>query len=100
MSSAKPQSSAAGVSEPVLEIRDLSVSLPAWADRPRAVNSVSLTVGRGETLCVVGESGSGKSVMARSILRLLPEPHLRISGGAILLDGEDLARAEIGRAHV
>ncbi len=83
--------------EPVLEIRELSVALPAWADRPLAVNSVSLTVGRGETLCVVGESGSGKSVMARSILRLLPEPHLRISSGQILLDGEDLARAEDGR---
>ncbi len=43
---------------------------------------------------MVGESGSGKSVMARSILRLLPEPHLRIAGGQILLDGEDLAEAE------
>jgi peptide/nickel transport system ATP-binding protein len=81
-------------SEPVLEIRNLSVALPAWADRSLAVNAVSLTVGRGETLCVVGESGSGKSVMARSILRLLPEPHLRIAGGQILLDGEDLARAD------
>ncbi|WP_291825451.1 ABC transporter ATP-binding protein [Bosea sp. (in: a-proteobacteria)] len=80
--------------DPVLEIRDLSVALPAWADRRLAVNAVSLTVGRGETLCVVGESGSGKSVMARSILRLLPEPHLRIVNGQVLLDGEDLALAD------
>jgi peptide/nickel transport system ATP-binding protein len=94
MSAAKLKTSAGGVAEPVLEIRDLSVALPTWADRPLAVKSVSLTVGRGETLCVVGESGSGKSVMARSILRLLPEPHLRVSGGAILLDGEDLAQAD------
>ncbi len=88
------QGSAGSEAEPVLEIRNLSIALPVWADRCLAVNSVSLTVGRGETLCVVGESGSGKSVMARSILRLLPEPHLRISGGQILLDGEDLARVD------
>lgn len=88
---------AAGATDPVLEIRDLSVALPAWADRPLAVKSLSLTVGRGETLCVVGESGSGKSVMARSILRILPEPHLRIASGQILLDGEDLAKAEARR---
>ena len=81
-------------SDAVLQISDLSVALPAWADRPLAVKSVSLTVGRGETLCVVGESGSGKSVMARSILRLLPEPHLRIVNGQILLDGEDLAMVD------
>jgi peptide/nickel transport system ATP-binding protein len=94
MTGSSPQPIAAGAAEPVLHIRDLSVALPAWADRPLAVNSVSLTVGRGETLCVVGESGSGKSVMARSILRLLPEPHLRIASGQILLDGEDLASAD------
>ncbi|MCZ8261968.1 MAG: ABC transporter ATP-binding protein [Beijerinckiaceae bacterium] len=94
MTVSSPKTSTAGACDPVLEIRDLSVALPAWADRPHAVKSVSLTVGRGETLCVVGESGSGKSVMARSILRLLPEPHLQIAGGQILLDGEDLAMAD------
>jgi peptide/nickel transport system ATP-binding protein len=94
MTEAASKISAEGIAEPVLQIRDLSVALPAWADRPLAVKSVSLTVGRGETLCVVGESGSGKSVMARSILRLLAAPHLRISGGAILLDAEDLAQAD------
>jgi peptide/nickel transport system ATP-binding protein len=94
MTGSSPRPTAAGAAEPVLHIRDLSIALPAWADRPLAVSSVSLTVGRGETLCVVGESGSGKSVMARSILRLLPEPHLRIASGQILLDGEDLASAD------
>jgi len=89
-SNSSPNSAA----DPVLEIRDLCVALPEWADRSMAVKNVSLTVGKGETLCVVGESGSGKSVMARSILRLLPEPHLRIASGAILLDGENLASAD------
>ena len=45
---------------------------------------------RKEILCVVGESGSGKSVMCKSILRLLPEPHVRVSGGRIIYEGQDL----------
>ena len=38
----------------------------------------------------MGESGSGKSVMAKSILRLLPEPHVRVTGGRIMYEGKDL----------
>src|SRR5262249_8122069 len=45
---------------------------------------------RKEILCVVGESGSGKSVLAKSILRLLPAPHVRVSGGRIMYEGKDL----------
>jgi len=78
------------VSEHVLRIENLTVSLPSWADRPHAVNGVSLEVMRKEILCVVGESGSGKSVMAKSILRLLPEPHVRVTGGRVLYEGQDL----------
>jgi peptide/nickel transport system ATP-binding protein len=79
---------------PILEISDLSVALPSWADRPQAVRQASLSIGAGETLCVVGESGSGKSVMARAILRLLPAPQVRIVGGRVLLEGEDLTQAD------
>ncbi|MBR0662500.1 ABC transporter ATP-binding protein [Neoroseomonas oryzicola] len=79
---------------PILDISELSVALPSWADRPQAVKQVSLQIGAGETLCVVGESGSGKSVMARAILRLLPEPQVRIVDGRVLLEGEDLAHAD------
>ena len=78
------------MSDAVLTIEDLSVALPSWADRPLAVDSVSLEVLRKEILCVVGESGSGKSVMAKSILRLLPAPHVRVAGGRIIYDGKDL----------
>jgi ABC-type glutathione transport system ATPase component len=78
------------VSEPVLRIENLTVSLPSWADRPLAVDGVSLEVMRKEILCVVGESGSGKSVMCKSILRLLPEPHVRVSGGRVIYEGRDL----------
>ena len=82
---------------PILDIRDLTVVLPPWADRPQAVSDVSLMLARNEILCVVGESGSGKSVMARAIMRLLPEPHLRATAGKILLEGEDLLRATPSR---
>jgi peptide/nickel transport system ATP-binding protein len=57
------------MSDSVLAIENLTVALPPWADRARAVDNVSLEVRRREILCVVGESGSGKSVMAKSILR-------------------------------
>ncbi len=52
---------------------------------------MSLSVRKGETLCVVGESGSGKSVTALSIMRLLNSP-MRISGGELLLEGRDLLK--------
>ncbi|MEO8924825.1 MAG: ABC transporter ATP-binding protein [Caldimonas sp.] len=79
--------------ENILSIEALTVALPAWADRPHAVESVSLTLGRNEILCVVGESGSGKSVMARSILGLTTSRHVRPSAGRILYSGEDLLQA-------
>src|SRR5262249_54223592 len=81
----------------VLAIENLTVALPSWADRAHAIEDVSLAVARDEILCVVGESGSGKSVMARAILRLLPEPGVRATGGKILLDGEDLLAAAPAR---
>ena len=81
------------MNQPVLGIEDLQVALPAWSDRPLAVDGVSLTIDRNEILCVVGESGSGKSVMAKSILGLLPAPHVRVVNGAIHFENRDLLRA-------
>lgn len=57
----------------------------------KAVNDVSFTLNRGETIGIVGESGSGKSVTSLSVMRLIPDPPGRISGGEILFhkgDGE------------
>ena len=73
----------------VLELRGLSVALPPGADRPYALQDVSLTLERGRTLCVVGESGSGKSMTASAVMRLLPEG-VRVARGQVLLDGEDV----------
>ncbi len=84
------------MSAPVLEVERLTIGLPPGADRAEAVAGVSFTVGRGEILCLVGESGSGKSVIAQGVMGLLPKT-LRVAGGAIRLDGEDLARAAPGR---
>lgn len=63
---------------------------------------ISFAIAPGEMLGLVGESGCGKSVTALSILRLLPEPPLRIAAGRILLGETDLARlspAEMGRVR-
>jgi peptide/nickel transport system ATP-binding protein len=75
---------------PLLSVRGLKVALPAHADRAFAVNDVSFELSHGEILCIVGESGSGKSLTAAAIMRLLPRS-VTIAGGAIELEGQDLA---------
>jgi peptide/nickel transport system ATP-binding protein len=78
------------MSEPILTIDDLTVSLPTWSDRAHAVSNLSLAICKKEIVCVVGESGSGKSIMGKAILGLLPKPHVRATGGRILFEGRDL----------
>ncbi|WP_234027700.1 ABC transporter ATP-binding protein [Pseudonocardia dioxanivorans] len=80
----------------LLEVRDLRTWLGA-EDPVRAVDGVSLRMARGEALGLVGESGSGKSILARSIMGLLPES--AATSGQVLLDGVDvLGSAPAGRA--
>jgi oligopeptide/dipeptide ABC transporter ATP-binding protein len=76
--------------EILLEIQDLETHFVTDAGTVRAVDKVSLTVRKGETLGVVGESGCGKSVTALSVLRLIPNPPGRVVGGKILLEGRSL----------
>jgi peptide/nickel transport system ATP-binding protein len=80
----------------VLTLDGLSVKLPAGADRPYAVRSASLEVASGELVCLVGESGSGKSIIAHTVMGLLPG-NIRADAGRVLLAGEDLLRASRGR---
>ena len=70
--------------EMLLEVKNLSTWFDTGFGIVQAVQEASLSLKRGKTLCVVGESGSGKSVMARSILQIVPRPG-RIVGGEILL---------------
>ena len=75
---------------PLLEIRDLHTWFHTEDGVARAVDGVSLTVDRGETVGLVGESGCGKSVCALSVMRLVPSPQGRIERGEVWLNGRDL----------
>jgi peptide/nickel transport system ATP-binding protein len=75
---------------PLLSIRDLVVEYTASGEIIHAVNGVSLDLNRRETLGLVGETGAGKTTIAKSIMRVLPDPPAKIRSGQILLDGEDL----------
>ncbi len=75
---------------PLLEVKNLQVQFKTADGIVNAVNNVSFSVNRGETLGIVGESGSGKSVTSLSIMRLIPSPPGKIAGGQILFDGDNL----------
>lgn len=74
----------------ILEVNGLKVYFHTRNGVVKAVDDVSFSVDRGETLAIVGESGSGKSVTCYSLLDLLPKPPARIEGGTALFDGKDL----------
>jgi len=80
----------AGTEATVLDVKNLQTVFFTASGLFRAVDDVSFTVGRGETLAIVGESGCGKSVTALSIMRLVPDPPGRIVGGSVTLEGTDL----------
>ncbi|BAT61198.1 glutathione import ATP-binding protein GsiA [Variibacter gotjawalensis] len=73
----------------ILALDNVSVRLPPKADRPFALENVSLQLNENEILCVVGESGSGKSMTANAIMRLLP-PGVAVSQGTISFADRDL----------
>ncbi|MFY7778668.1 MAG: dipeptide ABC transporter ATP-binding protein [Elstera sp.] len=75
---------------PILAIENLHIHLPKDADRPYAVEGVSLTVQRGEILCVVGESGSGKSVLSSAAMGALA-PGLRWGLGDVRFEGKSIS---------
>jgi len=77
----------------VLDINDLTVSIGKTPNGPRIIDSISIQVRERETLCVVGESGSGKSVTSLTVMGLLPKGSLTPTGGSVKLVGEELLTA-------
>lgn len=70
--------------EVLLEVKNLVTEFKSDGELIKAVNDVSFTLHKGETIGIVGESGSGKSVTSLSIMQLIPNPPGRVSGGDIL----------------
>ena len=77
-------------SDAILEVRNLKTWFSTDDGVVRAVDDVSFSLAKGETLGIVGESGCGKSVTSLSVMRLIPSPPGRIMSGDILLDGESV----------
>ena len=76
----------------LLDVRDLQTYFHVMDGTVRAVDGVSFSVQKGETLGIVGESGCGKSVTALTIMRLLDTPPAEVASGEILFEGRDLLK--------
>jgi oligopeptide transport system ATP-binding protein len=77
----------------IVEIDRLRVEFPAGRCARVAVNDVSLAINQGETMAIVGESGSGKSVLALSMMAMVPDAG-RVTGGSVRYQGTDLLAAD------
>ena len=87
--------------ETFLSVKNLTVEYTSGKNVIHAVNDVSFEMKQGETLALVGETGAGKTTIAKSIMRILPNPPAKIKGGEIWLDGEDLLqKSEADMLHV
>ena len=74
---------------PLLEVRDMRISIPTQRGIVHAVNGISYQVNRGEVMGIIGESGSGKSVSSYAVMHLMKK-NFRVDGGQVLFDGEDI----------
>lgn len=81
--------------EILLEVNNLVTEFRSDGDTIKAVNNVSFTLARGETIGIVGESGSGKSVTSLSIMRLIPNPPGKITGGEIIYHSKTKGRTDL-----
>ena len=82
--------------DPMVSLKDLSVTFTGGRKPVHAVSGVSLDVQRGEVVALIGESGSGKSVTMRTLLRLHPERRSRI-GGEVKVAGRDVLAMTTGQ---
>ncbi len=80
------------VTSPILEVSNLTTRFHTRNGIVHAVEDVSFSVEKGQTLGIVGESGSGKSVSCYSLLGLIPQPPGKIHSGKAIFDGIDLLK--------
>ena len=87
-----PEESAGIAKERLLDIKGLNIHYITQDNVVRAVNDLSLSIERGETLGIVGETGAGKTTTALGIMKLVPNPPGKIIDGEIIFAGEDLVQ--------
>lgn len=84
------------MTETLLDIQNLRVSLPTERGMLNAVRGIDLQIARGETLCLVGESGCGKSLTAMALMGLLPR-YARVTSDSFMMAGQDLTTNSASR---
>jgi peptide/nickel transport system ATP-binding protein len=75
--------------QPLLEVKNLVTQFKTEEEFVKAVNDISFTLHKGETIGIVGESGSGKSVTSLSVMQLIPNPPGKITSGEIIYHTKD-----------
>ena len=88
-----------GSGEPVLDVADLYVEFRTEGRVISAVNGISYSVRRGETLAILGESGSGKSVSAQAVMGILDSPPGFVTNGTIEFQGKNLLTMDADSAR-
>jgi peptide/nickel transport system ATP-binding protein len=84
--------------EVLLEVKNLVTEFKTDTETVKAVNNISFTLHRGETIGIVGESGSGKSVTSLSVMKLIPNPPGRISSGEIIYHSRNEGPVDLVKA--
>ena len=79
-------------SDSILKVKNLRVSFDTYAGEVQAVRRASFELRRSEILAIVGESGSGKTTVAKTVMRLLPEPNGIVKGGEVSFEEHDLLK--------
>jgi peptide/nickel transport system ATP-binding protein len=79
----------------LLSVSDLEVIYTSGKKIVHAVNGVSFDLRKGETLALVGETGAGKTTIAKSIMRVLPDPPAKVLGGKIIMNGKDVCEQDL-----
>ena len=85
------------MSETLLKVNNLRVHYETESEVVEAVNGISFSIDKGETLGLVGETGAGKTTTAMTIMRLLQSPPANVISGSIEFEGEDILKVSEAR---